>query len=113
MAQIKFRVETMEELKSLTDTIDFVIDAKFGSIRQMINDINIDDCDIQLIDKVIVVAGSVNLVKIGVFSVYSTIIPLHGFEIGLDGLLKIIFDCSKIALPNGVNNIAFQLLLER
>lgn len=112
MAPIKFRVETVDELAAITETVDYPLDGKSSTIRALINSLNLNDCDIQLHEKIMIITGNVSI-KNTSFSMYKPIVPIYGFEISDQGLLKIVLDCSKIALPNGVNNIAFQLIIER
>ena len=108
MAQIKFRVQTEEELKSIIELVDFNYDVK-KSIRTLVEELEIEDCDVQFVNKVLIITGNI---KTMVFSLYNSYLPIQGFEINInDSLIKVIFDCSKIALPGGVNNIALQLLV--
>jgi len=111
MAQIKFRVEDANELNLITEAIDYQIDGK-KTIRSLIEQSGLTDCDLQLVDKVIIVTGNVSIRNTN-FSIYNSVIPLYGFEINGNDVMKVVFDCSKIALPSNVNNVAFQVLIER
>jgi hypothetical protein len=115
---MKYRVDDKVQFEIIDDLLNLDItnsknnfhkEKECYTIKELITSLKIEDIDLQLHNKMIIVTGNINLNTI--FSVNSTYLSINSFEIN-EGKLTFFYNCSNFSSIGGIELIVFQLLID-